>query len=135
MVGYAGLALGVLFSAYHRWPAIAWKAVALIVILHVTLVWAYRYQWDWAQATRNGYVGMVIFHTALVLIASSALVKKQTAETLARIAFVILTFGALGAVFRYQVVSLYRVPVVVCALLGCWGLWTTYRPAQEPRTQ
>jgi hypothetical protein len=88
----------------------------------VLLVWAYRYDGQLARATRNGYAGFVIFHTALLLVVASALARGRVATALVQGAFGIVTVGALGAVFRYEEVSAYRIPVILCGLAGVVGL-------------
>jgi hypothetical protein len=121
MLGYAALAVAVLLSARGRWPMAAWGTAAPLVAAHVLLVWAYRYEWQLSRATRNGYAGFVVFHTALLLIVAAPLMRGK-AVALLRLAFVLVTVGALGAVFRYEEVSAYRVPVMLAGLVGGLGL-------------
>jgi hypothetical protein len=53
------------------------------------------------------------------------LVSVVAADRLARVlvvtAFGIVTLGAVGAVFRYEVVEIYRVPVLIVAVAGTMG--------------
>ena len=58
-------------------PTIKRFLIAVLVSAHVLLVWAYRYEWQWTQATRNGYAGFVIFHVALLLILASTLAPAR----------------------------------------------------------
>jgi hypothetical protein len=60
----------------------------------------------------------LIFHAALLMIIASAFRSSHAAAKIVRIAYLIVTAGALGAVFRYDIVALYRIPVIVCALGG-----------------
>ena len=121
MVGYAGLAAMVIQSA--RFPLLVWiwRPIALLIALHVLLVWAFRYEWHLAQATRNGYIGFGLFHTALLVILISTLLHPERAVILLRVAFLIVSVGAIGAVFRYNEVAIYRVPVLLGAVLGGAG--------------
>ncbi len=122
MLGYAGLTATVLWSARGRLPVGFWRAVALIIVVHVAMVWTVRYGGSFAQATRNGYAGFLMFHAALTMIVASVFVEDGRALWLIRIAFAVVTMGALGAVFIYDVVALYRIPVIVCAVAGTAGM-------------
>src|SRR5436309_551175 len=113
MIGYAGLVTTVILSARHSLPLWIWRPIAALIVLHVAMVWAFRYEWQPAQATRNGYIGFVLFHTALLVIVTSAFLRPERAVILVRVAFVIVTVGALGAVFRYKEVEIYRGPVIL----------------------
>jgi hypothetical protein len=87
------------------------------------LVWIYEYAGSFAQATRNGYAGFIIFHVALVLIVVSAL--RPSISPLIVPAFLIVCVGAVGAVHRYEEVSIYRWLVILIAaggvLASCYG--------------
>ena len=130
-IGYAGLTLTALIAARGAVPVILLRAVAGIVLSHVVLVWVVRYEGQWSEATRNGYVGFILFHTTLVAIVASVFVRERLARRLVVAAFGIVTVGALGAVFRYEVVSIYRIPVMVCAAAGIAGLVRAYRRSRR----
>jgi hypothetical protein len=57
-----------------------------------------------------------------LLILISAFARRRVAVPLLRVAFLFVTVGALGAVFRYEEVSSYRLPVVLASLVGAAGL-------------
>jgi hypothetical protein len=122
VLGYAGLAATAVRSARGRLPVTLWRPTASVIVVHVLLVWTLRYDWQIAQATRNGYLGFVIFHAALMLIVTSLGVAERHARVLVWIAFGIVTPGALGAVFLYEVVAGYRVAVIAIAVAGLAGL-------------
>jgi hypothetical protein len=122
VAGYAGLTTAAVLAARGRLPRALSLVVALVVATHVVLVWAVRYDWSFSQATRNGYTGFVIFHVALALIVASVFVPARVARALVLTAFPIVSVGALGAVFRYDVVAVYRAPVVLLAVTGFAGL-------------
>jgi hypothetical protein len=126
-IGYAGLTLAALKAARGAVPATLLRGVAVVILSHVTLVWVVRYQGQFGEATRNGYIGFLLFHSALAAVVGSVLVRERIARRLIIGAFVIVTVGALGAVFRYEVVAIYRFPVVLCALVGGAGLLRAYR--------
>jgi hypothetical protein len=86
--------------------------VALIVTAHVFGVWSHRYEWQFDQAVRNGYGGFLIFHTALIAINAALFTPDRISVLLHRLAFVTVSMGAIGATFRYDVVAIYRVPVL-----------------------
>ena len=117
-LGYLGLSVNLVLvarGACNR-PAIA--LVALVAVAHVTLVWAYRYDWQIAMAVRNGYAGFLIFHSALMSIVTAAFVPPAICKPLIVLSFLIVSAGASGATFRYDVVSGYRIPVLVNAGFG-----------------
>lgn len=118
MAGFAALTVTATFAAYGQY--VRWLAVlvALLVAVHVGLVWAFRYEWSLAEATRNGYAGFGIFHLALIAIVLSAASPRTVARRLSLAAYAIVCLGASGAVFRYEVVAIYRVPVLACVALG-----------------
>ncbi len=126
-IGYAGLTLTALKAARGAVPVILLRAVAVVILSHVVLVWVVRYGGQLSEATRHGYVGFVLFHTTLVAIIASVFVREHVARRLIVTAFGTVTLGAVGAVFRYDVVSIYRVPVIVCAVAGIAGLVRAYR--------
>lgn len=122
MIGYAGLTTTVALAALRRIPLRFWQVTVLIILAHVALVWSVRYEWQFSVATRNGYIGFVIFHSALALIVASVFVASRTREALIALAFLIVSAGASGAVFRYEVVAVYRIPVLILAVAGTIAL-------------
>ena len=126
VIGYAGLTATALLAALRKLPVVLWRAVALVIISHVVLVWMVRYDWQLAGATRNGYVGFLIFHGALVLIVVSLFLAERSARVFVWTAFVVVSLGAVGAVFRYEVVAIYRAPVILIAAVGAAGLARAY---------
>jgi hypothetical protein len=128
VIGYAGLAAATVAAARGRLHPGFWRSVAAVIVLHVLLVWGVRYDWQFAQAVRNGYAGFVIFHAALAMICGSLAAPDPLARRLIVTAFAIVSAGAIGAVFRYDVVAIYRVPVLIAALGGTVGLIWARRP-------
>lgn len=126
-IGYAGLTLTALKAARGAVPVILLRAVAVVILSHVVLVWVVRYEGQLSEATRHGYVGFALFHSTLVAIIAAVFAREHIARRLIVAAFGIVTVGALGAVFRYDVVSAYRVPVILCAVVGIAGLVRAYR--------
>lgn len=93
-----------------------------VVVVHVYMVWAYRYEWSFAQATRNGYAGFALFHTALLSLVGANLVTKRWGRRAILFTFVVVCLGANGAIWRYDVVEVYRIPVIAVTVLGLWGV-------------
>lgn len=97
-------------------------ALAAAALAHVALVWHYRLHWSLAEAWSRNPAAFVIFHTALLLIVAGASAAPPWSTRLIWLAFPIVTAGALGAVFRREIVAHYRWPVVaalaVTLLLG-----------------
>ncbi len=118
ITGYAGLTANMVLVAANRHRRHHMIPVALIVFVHVLLVWHFRYEWEVSQATRNGYAGFVIFHTALLGILCAPLVGNRLAKRLVVFSFFVAAMGASGAVLRYEEVAIYRLPVFVCDLAG-----------------
>ncbi|MBI3824045.1 MAG: hypothetical protein HY289_15360 [Planctomycetes bacterium] len=127
MLAYLGLTVAVVWGAFRHVPGYLKITIALLVATHVLLVWGWRYDGQLAQATRNGYLGFGIFHAALGLLLAAPIVNDRLGAILQRIAFGIVTCGAIGAVFRYDDVAWYRVPVIACAVAGSLGLLAGWR--------
>lgn len=117
-IGFVGLTVTAGITAHSRLPARLWRVTAAVILVHVVLVWMVRYEWRLAEATRNGPGGFLLFHGALAMIVASLLVAERHARILVWMAFAIVSAGAIGAVFRYDVVALYRAPVLVTASAG-----------------
>jgi hypothetical protein len=126
IIGYFGLTTTLLLSIQRKVPFLLWRIVAAIILVHVIMVWTYRYDWQFFLAVRNGYVGFLLFHSALLMIFISTFVRENIARTLIRISFIVVTIGAVDAVFKYDVVAIYRGPVLVCAAAGVSGLFWEY---------
>jgi hypothetical protein len=135
VIGYAGLTTTALLAALRRLPVVFWRGVALVIVTHVVLVWMVRYDWQFASATRNGYVGFLAFHGALALIVASLFLGDRRARVLIWSAFAIVSLGALGAVFRYEVVAIYRAPVMLAAAVGAGGLARAYYLSRQRQTK
>ena len=123
IIGYNGLTITLLLSIKRKIPYLFWRIVTAIILFHVIMVWTYHYSWQFNVAVRNGYSGFIIFHSALLFILISNFVKENVAKILIRISFVVVTIGAVGASFRYDVVSIYKIPVLICAVAGSVGLF------------
>jgi len=121
-IGYAGLTATMLVAARGRWPDALARVTVGVILTHVFLVWHVRYGWQFSEATRNGYGGFVIFHTALAAIVASLAVELRVARRLIAGAFAAVTIGAVAATFKYEVVANYRIPVLVIATTGSAGL-------------
>ncbi len=122
IIGYAGLTANMVLVAANRHRRAYMTPVALIVFAHVLLVWHFRYEWEIAQATRNGYAGFFIFHTALLGILYAPLAGSRAARRLVAFSFLVAAMGASGAVLRYDEVAVYRLPVFLCDLAGLGAL-------------
>ncbi len=122
ITGYAGLTANMALVAAGRHRPKHMTPVALVVFAHVLMVWHYRYEWEIAQATRNGYAGFVIFHAALLGILAAPLAGDRLAKRLVAFSFLVAAMGASGAVMRYDEVAVYRLPVFLCDLVGLSAL-------------
>ncbi|MCC6620704.1 MAG: hypothetical protein IT385_05590 [Deltaproteobacteria bacterium] len=123
-----------------RWRALAWGALVLMT-LHVALIWALRYGFDPARATRNGWSGFLTFHAAW-LAASLVLWRDWRADTRARLAllaiWLLVTSGAAPAPFRYPIVRPLAPIVLAIAGAGAVALgahwWRARRARRQPLT-
>jgi hypothetical protein len=122
IIGYAGLTVTLLISLKKKVPFLFWRFVAGIIFVHVIMVWVYRYNFHFSLSIRNGYTGFLIFHSALIMILLSTIVKEHISKLLIIISFIVVTIGAVGATFRYEVVEVYRTPVLMFAVAGIGGL-------------
>lgn len=99
---------------------------ALVVLLaasHVACVWALRYEWTFAKAVERGYGGFLMFTLVLVLLAAAPFLPERARRWITGGSFVLVTFGAGGAVFKFEAVEPLRwpvlaVPVVTVGLVG-----------------
>jgi len=133
-LGYLGLSANLVLTARGTCSRPAIALVALVAVAHVYLVWAYRYDWQFAMAVRNGYAGFFIFHSALLSIVTATFVPPAICRSLIALSFLIVSAGASGAVFRYEVVSIYRIPVLLNAGLGLGFLvYNQYRGIRPAR--
>ncbi len=131
ITGYVGLTVNMGLVAVNRHRREYMLPVALIVFTHVLMVWHFRYEWEIAQATRNGYAGFIIFHVALLGILAAPMVAHRHARWLVAFSFVVVAMGATGAVLRYDEVAVYRVPVFLCDVAGLSALaYWLYKPAK-----
>ncbi|MDE2998274.1 MAG: hypothetical protein OXU79_04255 [Gemmatimonadota bacterium] len=133
-LGYLGLSANLVLTARGTCSRPVIAMVALVAVAHVYLVWAFRYDWQFAMAVRNGYAGFFIFHSALLAIVAAALAPPAICRPLIALSFLIVSAGASGAVFRYEVVGIYRIPVLLNAGLGLGFLaYNQYRKIRPVR--
>lgn len=126
IVGYVGLTVVVVMTARDRAWLGLWRIVVGIIFAHVVMVWMFRYDWQFHLAVRNGYAGFLIFHLAVISIFISTFCNRDLGQTLIHVSFLIVTVGAVGASFRYDVVAVYRVVVIGCGLMGGLSLIQFY---------
>lgn len=113
LLAYAALGLEVLRAPGRgRWlPAV----VAALATAHVLCVWALRFEWSFERAFVGRIPGFVLFHAALGLILAAPFARARSG-LLARVAFGIVSVGAVAATFRYEVVHALRVPTLAIAV-------------------
>lgn len=133
IIGYIGLGFNLLTIVRSRLKKPYMAATAIVILVHVFLVWAFRYGWAFSQATRNGYVGFLLFHSALLCIIIAVFAGTEIAGKLVIAAFPIVSAGAIGATFRYDVVAMYRIPVLIIAAIGITALGKAYYDKRRVR--
>jgi hypothetical protein len=97
--------------AGRPWPALG-VLTALIVLVHVALVWAFRFEWSFTKAWEKSPPAFLIFHSALLLILLAPLAAPPARDRLTWIAFAIVSAGALPAPFRYPELQLLAIPLL-----------------------
>lgn len=121
-------------------PAMAWLALAVIVA-HVWLIWNVRFGWRFEVSVRNGPVGFVLFHGALVALVAAlpALALRPRAAAPEEplrwpvlalfLAWLAVAGGASGAPLRYPFLDGLIVPVLGLTALGLASLlaWSLAR--------
>jgi len=135
VIGYAGLTVTAIRAAYGSLPMALWRATVLVIVVHTFLIWHVRYEWSFATATRNGYAGFLIFHGALLAIVWSAVASEPLQSRLVWVSFVVVTLGAVGAVFRYDEVAVYRLPVLALGAVGVAALLAAARRRSTGRVR
>ena len=115
---YVGLGVSAVLAQRRARFVKLWRLTVVIAAIHVVMVWHVRYSWSLDLAVRNGYAGFVIFHSALLSMLGACIVRRDAARWLILLSFAIVSVGANGAVWRYDVVAIYRVPVAACAALS-----------------
>jgi hypothetical protein len=133
IIGYIGLCFNLVTIVRGRFQKPYMAATAIVILIHVFMVWAFRYDWAFSQATRNGYVGFLLFHSALLCIIIAVFSGTETANKLVVAAFLIVSAGAIGATFRYDVVAMYRIPVLIIAAIGITALGKSYYDKRKLR--
>jgi hypothetical protein len=144
VLGYALVTLAAVMAAWReRTPgrlASRRRLVALVALLamtlHVLLLWSLRYGFDPALATRNGWTGFATFHLAFVLAWATLpgdWLRPGWRRWLLIAVWLLVTSGAVGAPFRYPIVSALALPVLVIASLGAIGLVWAALPRQLAR--
>jgi hypothetical protein len=122
----------VLWAAGRAWRPLT-VALAASALAHVALVWVWRFEGSLSTALAKGLAGFVIFHTALALILIGAVLHEPWSGRCLALAFPIVTAGAVGAAFKYDVVAGYRIPLlVVLAATVLGGLLLRHRFTRTP---
>ena len=131
MIGYFGLTGNALFAGMGRRHMGAMLVTAIVVLVHVFMVWHFRYEWQLSQAVRNGYIGFSLFHGALAMILAAAFLPMKHYRRAVITAFLLVSMGANGATLRYGEVFMYFFPVLILSLIGWVGLaWMGVRRRQ-----
>lgn len=112
LVGYALLGLDLALRMHGRRPRGLSAATALVVLVHVVMVWHFRFGWSFNEAFVDRTGGFVMFHGALLLILIAPFVEPPTTLRLVVLAFAVVSLGAITASFKYEVVHWLRLPVI-----------------------
>ena len=118
IIGYVGLAANTVLISQGKFHQGLITVAAMVIVIHVLMVWHFRYEWQFSEATRNGYVGFLLFHFSLLAIGGATIFPENQAKWLIILSFLIVSVGAIGATFRYEVVTIYRYPVLLIAVVG-----------------
>lgn len=118
IAGFVLLAWCAAFAAAGQRPRWLLLLTTVVVLVHVALVWGDRYGGSIAQATRNGYTGFALFHTALAALVAANVVGHRRGTQCVLFTFLVVCIGANGAIWRYDVVAIYRIPVIAVTVVG-----------------
>jgi hypothetical protein len=103
---------------------------AFTAVAHVALVWIVRFEGSFEVALSRGWAGFAIFHVALALIVAASTAPGRWSGRLMLAAFPIVSLGAIGAAFKYEFVSVLRIPLIAAfaaaAILASLG-WRRFR--------
>src|SRR5262245_1567550 len=121
---YVLLGAGVVLQLWRRPPRVLTLAAAGLALVHVLLVWGWRFDWSTEMALAKGWTGFTIFHTALGVLLAAAVAPQPWSGRCTLAAFPIVSAGAIGAAFRYDFVGDYRMPLLAVLAATCAaGLW------------
>ncbi len=132
VAGYASMGLDVVLQRAGRAYRLVSVGVVLLVVSHVTCVWALRYGWSVAKATER-LGGFVIFHAALAMLIAAAIVDEKWRRFITPAAFLVVTAGAVGAVFKFEYVEPLRIPVLLVPVLTAVGTAWALLANRTPR--
>lgn len=124
IAGYIVLAKdAALRIAGRRWPVLG-VLTALLIVPHVLLVWAFRFEWSLRYAWDKSPPGFVIFHAALLLIAIAPILRGRARDRTTWLAFTVVSAGALPAPFRYEELGILAIPLLsaFAAVVAVWYL-------------
>ncbi len=111
--------------AGRRWPVLGVLTV-LLIVPHVFLVWAFRFEWSLQYAWDKSPPGFVIFHAALLLIAVAPFLRGRARDRTTWLAFLVVSAGALPAPFRYEELGILAIPLL-SAFAAVGAVWYTTR--------
>ena len=118
----------VLWHLRQRGPRWLSLLLACTAAAHVALVWHGRFEWSLGYAWSKNPAAFVVFHAALALVIAGAVLPYRWSRASILIAFPVVTFGALGAVWRNDAVVGYRWPVAGASGLTFIGaMWLLAR--------
>lgn len=133
--GYLLLAADTLLRVAGREHRTLTVVLALVVAAHVACVWGLRFEWQVERAVDGRLAGFVLFHGALLLIAVAPLTRGRAALGLLAAAFAIVSIGAIGAAFKYDVVAALQIPLLIaCAATIASAAWLARR-RRRPTTE
>jgi hypothetical protein len=119
-----------------RLPAFA---TAIVVLAHVSCVWAWRFEGSLRQALDKSIPGFVVFHSALLLILLGTILPSRWSTRSLVLAFAVVSAGALPAPFRYDEIRILAVPMFaafVPTALCLVAIWRKRLRAQvDPRAR
>ncbi len=93
-----------------------------VVLTHVALVWAWRFEWSLQEAWQKSPPAFVIFHSALLLILLAPFTASGSRDRITWVAFAIVSAGALPATIRYPELGLLAIPLLA-AFLAVVAIW------------
>lgn len=115
-VGYVLLAKDTALRVLgRRWN---WLGIVTskVVVAHVLLVWALRFDWSPSYAWNKSPAAFLLFHTAFALIVVAPMLRDRLRDRLTKATFCVVSLGVLPAPFRYPEISMLGLPMIATFL-------------------
>ncbi len=133
-LGYALLASDFARRARGRRDARVSALTALVAIVHVACVYVFRFDGSVLAAWQKSAAGFVIFHSALLTIVLAPMVFEPWRTRMVFVSFGVVSFGGLGAPFRYPELGVLAIPLFTVFGVALVFAWRGRKIEEETHT-